>query len=76
MISNLSNDYLDYEKEKRAKFSGKVQQIRWGAALEFRSAQFEMLVTQEDLGKKRTWFGRQGLNYQNHQNTQGGSHTY
>lgn len=52
MISSLSSEYLDYDKEKRAKLAGKVQQIRWGAALEFRSAQFEMLLTHSEMPRR------------------------
>lgn len=49
MTSSLSSEYLDHDKEKRAKLSGKVQQIRWGAAVQFRSAQFEMLITHSEM---------------------------
>lgn len=43
---------LDHDKEKKAKLSGKVQQIRWGAAVEFRSAQFEMLITHSEMPRR------------------------
>lgn len=57
MISSLSSDYLDRGKEKRAKLAGKVQQIRRGAALKFRSAQFETLRNAEEEGGKKRMCG-------------------
>lgn len=52
MTSSLNNEYLDHDEEKRAKLAWKVQQIRWVAALEFRSAQLEMLITHPEMPRR------------------------